>query len=331
MNDNFFTNKLLRLTVLLTFIVFSFSCGAQNFYLFAGTYTGSGSKGIYVYDFNITTGKARLISNTDSVVNPSYLTVSHNGNFIYAVNETNGEHPGKVSAFSFNKNTGKLHFLNSQFTGGDDPCYVAINATDKWIAVANYSGGSLSVFQISKNGSMQPYSQLIQHTGTSINKDRQEKAHVHETVFSPDNNYLLAPDLGMDQVSIYRFNPLQKKSLIASNPSYEVITAGSGPRHITFHPNKKLAYLINELSGMVIVYSYKNGSLTQLQEIATHPKDFKGAIGSAEIVTSPDGKFLYVSNRGDENTITIFSVNITTGRLSLIGYQETKEKRHVIL
>ena len=326
MNDNFFTNKLLRLTVLLTFIVFSFSCGAQNFYLFAGTYTGSGSKGIYVYDFNITTGKARLISNTDSVVNPSYLTVSHNGNFIYAVNETNGEHPGKVSAFSFNKNTGKLHFLNSQFTGGDDPCYVAINATDKWIAVANYSGGSLSVFQISKNGSMQPYSQLIQHTGTSINKDRQEKAHVHETVFSPDNNYLLAPDLGMDQVSIYRFNPLQKKSLIASNPSYEVITAGSGPRHITFHPNKKLAYLINELSGMVIVYSYKNGSLTQLQEIATHPKDFKGAIGSAEIVTSPDGKFLYVSNRGDENTITIFSVNITTGRLSLIGYQETKGK-----
>ncbi len=326
MNNNFFTNKLLRLTILLAFIFLSFWCAAQNFYLFVGTYTGSGSKGIYVYNFNASTGKVKLISSTDSVVNPSYLTVSHNGNYIYAVNETNGDHPGKVSAFSFNKNTGTLHFLNSQFTGGDDPCYVAINANDKWIAVANYTGGSLSAFQINKNGSLQPYSQLIQHTGTSVNKDRQEKAHVHETVFSPDNNYLLAPDLGMDQVSIYTFNPLQKKSLTASNPSYKAITAGSGPRHITFHPNKKFAYLINELSGTVVAYSYKNGRLTQLQEIATHPENFKGTIGSAEISTSPDGKFLYASNRGDENTITIFGVNADTGKLNLIGYQQTEGK-----
>jgi 6-phosphogluconolactonase len=326
MNDNFRINRLLQATILLAFSFISFNCIAQNFYLVVGTYTGTGSKGIYVYNFNVTTGKAKWISNTDSVTNPSYLTISHNGKYIYAVNETNGEHPGKVSAFSFNKNTGSLHFLNSQFTGGDDPCYVATNTNDACVVVANYTGGSLSAFKVNNNGALQPYAQLIRHTGTSINKERQEKAHVHETVFSPDNNYLLAPDLGMDQVSIYKFNQLKKKPLTPSDPPYASITAGSGPRHITFHPNKKFAYLVNELSGTVIVYNYKNGKLTRIQEAATHPENFKGTIGSAEICTSPDGKFLYVSNRGDENTITIFSINATNGKLKLQGYQSINGK-----
>ncbi len=326
MDINFINKKLMRLILLFTFLFVSFFCAAQNFYLFAGTYTGTGSKGIYVYNFNATTGKAKCVSNTDSVVNPSYLTVSHNGNYVYAVNETNGDHPGKVSAFSFNKKDGRLHFLNSQFTGGDDPCYVATDANDKWLAVANYTGGSVSIFSINKNGTLQPYSQLIQHTGSSINKNRQEKAHVHETVFSPDNNYLFTPDLGMDEVTIYKFNPSTKKPLTPSDPSYSAVTAGSGPRHIAFHPDKKFAYLINELSGTIVVYNYKNGKLKQLQEVPTHPVEFKGNIGSAEIIISPDGKFLYDSNRGDENTITIFSIDTITGKLKLQGYQSTNGK-----
>lgn len=333
MNKRFYKVSTMRMTFLFAFIFISLCSSAQTFYLFAGTYTGTGSKGIYVYTFNVSTGKAQWVSNTDSVTNPSYLTVSRNGNYVYSVNETNGANPGRVSAFSFNKKNGKLHFLNSQVSGGDDPCYVATSADDKWLAVANYSGGSTAIFPLNKNGTLQPFAQLIQNTGSSVNKDRQEKAHVHETVFSPDDKYLLTPDLGQDKIMIYKFNPFAKKPLTPSEPPYASIKPGSGPRHITFHPDKKFAYLINELSGFVIVYKYNNGKLEEVQTISAHPEEFKGVIGSAEIETSPDGKFLYVSNRGDENTITIFSINSISGKLKLLGYQPTNGKgpRHFII
>jgi 6-phosphogluconolactonase len=306
---------------------------AQNFYLFISTYTSSGSKGIYVYQFNTITGDAKWISNTDSATNPSYLAVSNSGKYVYSVNETNGPNPGRVSAYSFNKKTGQLSFLNTQFTGGDDPCYVSASKNGQWLTVANYSGGSTSIFPINKNGSLQPYSQLMENAGSSSNKERQQKSHIHQTVFSPDDHYLFTPDLGTDKIMIYQFDPLLKKPLTPASPAYVSITAGSGPRHITFHPNKKFAYLINEFSGSVIGYKYNDGKLTQIQNIDTHPKDFKGIIGSAEVQVSPDGKFLYASNRGDENSITLFSINPVTGKLKLVGFQSTlgKAPRHFMI
>lgn len=311
----------MRLSILFFFLLSSSCSIAQRFYLLIGTYTGTGSKGIYVYDFNAQTGKAKWVSNTDTITNPSFVTFSHNGNFVYAVNETNGANPGRVSAFSFNKTSGKLKFLNTVLSGGDDPCYVAAGNNNKWVAVANYTGGSVAVFPVNKNGSLEPYSQLIQDSGSSINKVRQEKAHVHESVFSPDNNYLFTPDLGMDKVMIYKFKSTLKKPLQPASPAFVNATPGSGPRHITFHPNKKFAYLIHEMGGTVTAYSYNNGKLKEIEELPAHPVGFKGVIGSAEVFTSPDGKFLYASNRGDENTITIFSINPSTGKLKLIGYQ----------
>src|SRR5450432_4082166 len=155
----------MKLPLLIAFLFSSLLCAAQNFYLFTGTYTGSGSKGIYVYRFNSQTGKATWVSNTDSTTNPSYVMLSHNGNFVYAVNETDGMNPGKVSAFSFNKNKGTLKLLNSVPTGGDDPCHLAISKNDRWLLVANYTGGSVSAFSLNKNGSLNPYSQLIQDSG----------------------------------------------------------------------------------------------------------------------------------------------------------------------
>jgi len=237
------------------------------------------------------------------------------------VNETNGANPGRVSAYSFNRKNGTLGYLNTELSGGDDPCYVAVSNNDKWIAVANYSGGSVSVLPVNKNGSLQPISQVIQDSGNSNNKERQEKAHVHESVFSPDNAYLLTPDLGTDKVMIYHFSSSLSKPLHPSSPAFVTATPGSGPRHITFSPNKKFAYLIHELSGTVTSYSYYLGKLKEIQELPTHPEGFKGVIGSAEVSISPDGKFLYASNRGDENNITIFSINSVTGKLKLIGYQ----------
>ncbi len=310
-----------RLIALFFFIGSCLTAGAQNFFLAIGTYTTSGSKGIYIYNFNEQTGKVSWISNTDSCTNPSYITFSHDGNFIYAVNETNGANPGRVSAYSFNKNKGTLHFLNTVSSGGDDPCYLAINNGDKWLAVANYTSGSLSLFPVNKNGTLKNYSQFIQDSGTSANKERQEKAHVHESVFSPDQLYLLTPDLGVDKLMIYRFNAMAKKPLLAGTPPYIKTPPGSGPRHITFSPNGKFAYLIHELNGTVTAYSYNNGKLKEIQELPTHPAGYAGTIGSAEVQVSADGKFLYASNRGDENTITIFSVNPANGKMKLLGYQ----------
>lgn len=296
---------------------------SQTFYLFAGTYTNKGSKGIYVYRFDAKTGTASLVSNTDSIVNPSYLAISHDGKFVYSVNETGGDQPGYVSSFSFDKTSGRLIFINSQLSGGDHPCYIAIDKTNSWIVVGNYSGGSIAALPVNKDGSLKPYAQLIQHRGSSANKTRQEKAHVHATVFSPDQRWLFTPDLGMDEVTIYPF------ILNASHPlavkSANVIKAlpGSGPRHLVFHPTKKLAYLIEELSGTVTAYDHTNGKLNFLHRLSTHPGNYKGAKGSADIHISPDGKFLYASNRGDANSITIFSV-ANDGKLKWKGYQSTE-------
>jgi len=313
----------MRLLFLFFFSTIILSSEAQTFTLFVGTYTGSGSKGIYVYHFNATTGKPQLVSNTDSADNPSYLAISKNGKFVYAVNETGGSKPGHVSSYSFDKNTGKLSFINSQLSGGDAPCYVSVTKNNKWVAIANYSGGSASIYPVDKNGALEPSAQFIQDTGSSANKSRQEKPHVHSAVFSPDEHFLFTPDLGTDKVMIYAFNQSEKQPLTAANPSFAKIASGNGPRHLTFHPDQKFAYVIEEISGTVSAYKYDNGNLKFIQRLITHPENYKGKIGSADIHLSPDGKFLYASNRGDENTITIFSVDGVTGKLALKGYQST--------
>lgn len=314
--------KLFTALLLLVFI----AATGQKYYLFIGTYTNTGSRGIYVYRFDAATGKATFVSNTDSLVNPSFLTIAPDGRHVYAVTETAAPNGGSVSSFSFDKINGRLTFINKQQSGGDDPCYISIANDEKWLVAANYSGGSLAVFKVNANGSLQPYSQLIQHKGSSINKKRQEKAHVHCTIFTPDQKYLLTPDLGMDEVSIYRFNPHAAKPLTPAAQPFAQSRPGHGPRHIVFSPNHQFAYLMEEMGGDVVVYRYANGKLMRRQEIAAHPAGFKGNIGSADIHFSPDGKFLYTSNRGDENTITIFSVNAATGKLTLNGYQLTLGK-----
>ncbi|MBA4139276.1 MAG: lactonase family protein [Segetibacter sp.] len=313
----------MRLTFLCLLLVTSVYSIAQSFYMFVGTYTSKGSKGIYVYKFDASTGKAEWLSNTDSIVNPSYLAIAPDKKHIYAVTETATNNTGSISAFSFDRSTGKLTFINKQYSGGANPCYVSVHNTNKWVVTGNYTGGNLSAFAVNADGRLQPLSQLIQHTGAGVNKQRQEKAHVHSTVFSPDQKYLFTPDLGEDKVYIYNFNAASAKPLTPASPAFKASEPGSGPRHFTFHPNNKFAYLIEEMSGTVVAHKYNNGKLTSIQRIITHPSDFKGDIGSADIHVSPDGKFLYASNRGEENTITIFSIDKNSGKLTLKGYQST--------
>lgn len=312
----------MRSYVLLLFLLISVSAAAQKYFLFIGTYTGSGSKGIYVYTFDAASGKAEWVSNTEGIINPSYLAVAPGDSLVYACIETRTVNAGGIAAFRFNRANGTLGFINKQSSGGDNPAYVSVHKSGKWVIAGNYSGGNLSAFRVNADGSIQPYGQLIQHTGKSINVNRQEAPHVHATVFSPKGDHLFVPDLGLDKVMAYKFNSSAKNPLQPASPAFVATDPGSGPRHFTFHPNKKRAYLIEELAGAVVAYKYKNGKLIAIQKIATHPDTAKGEFGSADIHVSPDGKFLYASNRGNENNLAIFSID-RKGKLTLSGYQST--------
>jgi 6-phosphogluconolactonase len=293
---------------------------SQQSYLFIGTYTGTGSKGIYVYQFDSQTGSLTAVSQTDSVSNPSFLAVHPSGKYLYACNE---DQPGAVSAFAFDRRTGRLTFINQQPTGGDHPAYVAVDKYGSWLLAGNYSGGNLSAFALNKNGSLQPYSQLVQHTGSSVNKERQEKAHVHATVFGPKGDYVYVPDLGMDKIMVYTFDDKAKSPLKEATSLTMPAAPGSGPRHFTFHPTGRWAYLMEELSGQVAVYQHQAGKLIPAQRIAAHPATASGPFGSADIHVSPDGRFLYASNRGTENNLAIFAIDKDKGTLKSVGYQPT--------
>ncbi|MCW3093915.1 MAG: lactonase family protein [Ferruginibacter sp.] len=315
---------------LLFSLLFTFNAAfAQtNTYLLVGTYTSGKSEGIYVYNFNTTSGASTLVS-TAKTANPSYLTVSPNQKMVYAVTEnadtTKFGVGGAITAFSFDKAHGTLKEINSQFSGGKHPCYVAIDKSGKWVFAANYNSGSASLFPVKTDGSLAPVKQVLQDAGSGPNKDRQLSPHVHSTVLSPDNKYLFTPDLGIDKVMIYRFDNVRGK-LTPAPISFASSVEGSGPRHFAFHPNNKYAYLMEEMTGTVMAYKYNVGKLDSLQRISTHPADFKGTIGSADIHVSPDGKFLYCSNRGDANTITIFKIDGLTGKLKLADSQSTLGK-----
>jgi 6-phosphogluconolactonase (cycloisomerase 2 family) len=303
--------------------VFCFFAPAQNYYLFIGTFTHTDSKGIYVYKFNAKKGKLTEVTNTEkTVVNPSFLTVTRDGKYVYACTETRTDTGGNVSAFSFDKKVGKLSFINKERSNGANPVYVALHNKNKFIINTNYTGGNITVYGINNDGSIKPISMELQLGGSSINKERQEKAHPHSAVFSPDYNYFVVPDLGSDMIRCYPFNADNEEPLNPNPPQLGYVVPGSGPRHITFHPNGKFAYCIEELSGTVQAYTFNKGKLDTLQRVLIHTADTKGPYSASDIHVSPDGKFLYAANRGKENNIAIFAVD-DKGKLTHVAYQST--------
>ena len=213
--------------------------------------------------------------------------------------------------------------MNSQKTGGEDPCYIITNGNN--VITANYSGGSISVFPIAKDGSLLPASDIIKFEGSGTDKERQEKSHLHCVRITPDGKYMFADNLGTDQIHKFIINPdanaENKESFLKEgSPSAFKVKAGSGPRHLTFSPNGNYAYLINELSGTVIAFEYKDGDLKEIQTIVA---DTVCAKGSGDIHISPDGKFLYASNRLKADGLAIFSIHPENGMLTKVGYQLT--------
>jgi 6-phosphogluconolactonase len=291
-------------------------------YMIVGTYDSPKSEGVYVYKFNSNDGTAKEVSHIKTS-NPSFVAVSPDERFVYAVHEAAPQDGkgGDIAAFSFNKQTGTLSLINKQLSGGDHPCHVEVDKTGKWLFASNYTGGSLSALPINADGGLGKAT-TIQHYGSGKNEQRQKSPHVHGAIMSADNRQLFVTDLGIDKVMIYSFNATTGKLTPAKKPFAETI-AGSGPRLLTFHPNNKYAYVVEELTGTIMVYMYKKGKLELRQRISTMPEGDKGFPGSADIHVTADGKFLYASNRGDANTIAIYSVNTTDGRLILIGHQST--------
>jgi 6-phosphogluconolactonase len=326
-NKNPLYSGMRKNTLLVFLVAFYFvACAQKNEnYLLIGTYTNGKSEGVYVYRFNSETGDFDSVSMIKTS-NPSYLAISPDEKFVYAVNEgADKGNGGRITAFAFNKTDGTLSLIDQQPSAGDDPCYVSVDKTNKWITIANYTSGTLSVLPIKANGGLDQATTVIQQTGYSVNTDRQTSPHMHCAIFSKDNKYLFAADLGTDKVMAYSFDEKTGKLAEAASP-FVMTKAGAGPRHLTFHPNNKFAYLIEELTGTISVYSYKNGAFALLQNASALPPDYMGEIGSADIHVSADGKFLYASNRGESNTIAIYKIDQKNGSITLIGHQSTLGK-----
>lgn len=276
--------------------------------LFIGTYTKScESKGIYLYGFNTETGEAKQKSATENVINPSFLTISADKEFVYSTNENGDE--SKVSAFKFDSDKNQFKFLNSQSSAGNDPCHI-IN-DEKHIFIANYSGGNITVYGKNPDGSIGAYKQVMKH---EYNKEP-NAAHMHMLLFTPDKKYLVASDLGNDCLYIYKYNTDAKTNVLEFD-SFIKVRDGSGPRHMTFSPDGKLLYLIQELDGTLTVLKYEDEKFSAIQETTIVERKFKGKTSAADIHISSDGKFLYATNRGDANTISCFDIK-SNGKLKL--------------
>ena len=301
----------------------SFADAADNF-VYVGTYTHGKSKGIYAWRFQPATGELTPVGLVAETTNPSWVTVHPNRRFLYAVGES--AKAGTVSAFAIDAATGKLTPLNKASSGGAGPCHLAVDKTGKNVLVANYGGGSVAVLPIKEDGRVGEASCFLQHKGSSVDPKRQQGPHAHSVNLDPRQRFALVPDLGLDEVLIYRFDAA-KGALAPNDPPFAKVAPGAGPRHLAFHPNGKFGYVISEMGSTVTVFAYDGarGSLKELQVISTLPKDFAGQSTTAEIAVHPNGRFLYGSNRGDDS-IAVFAIDPGKGTLTFVDRVSTGGK-----
>lgn len=291
----------------------------NEFYLFVDSYADTADTGISLFRFDDEKGTAVPVKVFSGIQDPSYQAMSRDGKRLYSVSETPVP-DAKLCAYSFDKESGELSFLNEQKTDGSAPCYVWIDSRCRLAVTANYNGGSISAFPISADGSLRP-AKVYAYEGGTPGSERQAAPHLHCVYASPDEKYLFANDLGTDRIYKYELVPsAEGLSLKEGTPAFFSLPAGEGPRHTAFHPNGKWAYLIGELSGHVTVMDYHDGNLVPVQVVEA---DTLHAAGSADIHVTPDGRFLYASNRLEGDGIAIFSIDPATGKLTKSGYQPT--------
>ncbi|GMV95355.1 MAG: 6-phosphogluconolactonase [Candidatus Hydrogenedentota bacterium] len=301
---------------------------ADRYRVYIGTYTGGESEGIYLLDFDASSGALEVVGLAAETGNPSFLALHPTMRVLYAVGEMSkdaGRPGGAISAFSIDDETGLLTLLNQESTVGKGPCHVCVAPSGKHVAAANYGGGSTVLLPVLEDGRLGEASSFIQHEGSSVNPGRQEGPHAHSVNFDPTGRILIAADLGTDKLMLYRYE--ESGMLTPGDPPFASLAPGAGPRHVAVHPSGKFIYSVNELLSTVTAFAYDadSATLTEVQTIGTLPGSFEGENTTAEIRVHPSGTFLYASNRGDDS-IAAFALNPETGMLTAIGHTSTGGK-----
>jgi 6-phosphogluconolactonase len=319
-------------SVILTLLSVALGAQAADYLVYAGTYSRGDSRGIYVFRFNPETGKLSGPTLAAETLNPSFLAEHPNHRFLYAVNE-GGDGGNKVSAFSIDASTGKLTPLNAVSSQGSGPCHLAIDATGKWLSVANYNNGTMAVLGINTDGTLAEARQVEKHEGSSANPQRQKGPHAHCVLFSPDNRFLLLADLGLDKIFVYKFDAASG-AITPNDPPSVSVTPGAGVRHLAFHPSGRILYSINEMGNTVTAFHYDpaKGALEAFQYETTLPEGFKGNTSTAEVAVNRAGTRVYGSNRGND-TIALFAIDSRRETLSPMDHTSTlgKTPRHFTL
>ncbi len=324
-----FSSGMNQIAVICTGLALCLNAAAAEYHVYFGTYTGAKSKGIYVSRFDSSSGKLTPPELAVEVKNPNFLTVHPAKHFLYAVGETtsvDGKSREAVLAYSVDANSGRLSALNQSSTGGGGSCHLSVDATGTSLLVANYGSGGIASLPIRADGSLGEPISVIQHAGSSVDPQRQTGPHAHAINLSPDNRFALVPDLGLDKVLVYRLNTATA-TLTTNDPAFGSIAHGAGPRHLTFSPDGKFVYVINEMGSTITTFKFDSGrgAMFETQNISTLPKDYPGVSSNycAEIAMHPSGRFVYGSNRGHDS-IAVFSVDKKTGALKAVQHESTQ-------
>jgi 6-phosphogluconolactonase len=309
------------------FVVFLaiFTCCAaaqQSLNIYTGTFTSEGAEGIYMCSFDNLTGEISLERTFKGIDNPSFLKVSPDKKFLYSVTRPSSaakEPGGYVNAYRIEPD-GNLQFINKQDSHGADPCHVDVSGDGKFVVIATYGGGTISLYEVDKNGGLKPAVSTVKNKGSGPNQSRQKAPHAHSVKFSPDGHRLFSADLGTDQLNIFDF---KKKKLVPAEQAYAKLAPGAGPRHFDFHPDGKVIYVINELNSTVTAFKNSGKEWQEFQTISTIPEDYSGTNFCADIHVSSDGRFLYGSNRG-HNSIAVYKINGSTKELEWLSSVSTE-------
>jgi len=308
------------LPLVVALILFSSTqfANAKDPMVFISAFAGGDQGAIHSFHFDLTSGALKPLHRNTTVQNPFFLALSPDKKFLYSIHalKFGSKNAEEIAAFKLLGNDGKLELLNKQSAKGSAACYLHVDNSGKTVVVANYSTGSVASLPVKEDGSLGEPASFVQHVGSSVNPARQKEPHAHCIVVSPDNKYAFAADLGLDQILCYKLDPKLGK-ITPNDPAFAKAPAGAGPRHLTFHPNGKKVYVINELLNSVTLFHYdsEKGSLKEEQTISTLPNDFKGTSYCADLKITPDGKYLYGTNRGHDS-IACYSIG-ADGKLTL--------------
>ncbi|WP_339275814.1 lactonase family protein [Paenibacillus sp. FSL W8-0426] len=284
---------------------------------YVGTYASADQPGIYLCALNNDTGEMRVVNWMQGVDNPSYLALCPKADCLYAASETE---EGELFVYRRDPATSELHLMDRKRTEGSSPCYVSVTRDGRWVLTSNYGSGSVNVFPVGDQGTLDEMSAMVQHVGSGESKERQEGPHAHSIQPDPSGQYAVVCDLGLDQMIVYR---LDEEGRLVTHRELKQ-PPGSGPRHLVFHPSEKWAYAVNELNNTVSAYLYdlRRGEFTVIQHVSTLPEGHDGTGTAADIRVSACGRFLYASNRGDDS-IVLYHIDQETGKLEAAQWTST--------